>query len=503
MIATKRIRAALASMLVYLLAFGCANAGSAPSRPRNAATPTAPGTPSGAAGADVARYFPKTWTVYAANPEHNAAFDLPEGAPEALVKGVSWQFAEARALPLDGGPRDEDVLGFLAAAVKTTQTIGNAVGVTAADGKIFVESDWFKVYALDAVTGRKIWEADTINQNMGNPVVADGLVFVGSGDTGFSFDNTMKYKNGKRVSRGLGFAAVYAFDENTGKKVWVFPTKGEDMPSVVYLNGKVYFGNGDGHVYCLDAKTGKQLWATDVGGFASMSSANYWHDPDTGQDLIFVGFTDPNYLYAIDAADGHVVWKATIPGVFNTGMGDNSPLVDSQKGIVFQDAVVDFRAQDRTSDLAMFAVDARTGRVLWITKLGRGPSPPAYKAAIAMLHDGVVYVGNPANGYLTALDELTGKVLWRTDLGTMTWRGKTMHIQNRGGPTYYKGILYQAAGPYVFALDPKDGRILSKYQAGGRFGIVNPVIVGGTMYLGNSWNWVMAIPLSRIYPGGR
>jgi hypothetical protein len=85
----------------------------------------------------------------------------------------------------------------------------------------------------------------------------------------------------------------------------------------------------------------------------------------------------------------------------------------------------------------------------------------------------------------------------------MVWKGKTMHIQNRGGPTYYKGLLYQAAGPYIFVLDSQDGRILTKYQAGGRFGIVNSVIVGGTMYLGNSWNWVMAIPLSAIYPGAK
>jgi outer membrane protein assembly factor BamB len=496
---------ALALAVLCLAVYGCSSGrGAVPSQRQAApASKAAPAAPSGPTGADVDNYFPKTWPVYGSNPQHNAAFGLPAGAPDVLVKGVAWKFREARGLPLDGGPRDENVLGFLAASVKTTQSIGNAVGVTAADGKIFAESDWFKVYALDAVTGKELWQADTINQNMGNPVVADGLVFVGSGDTGFSFANAMKYRAGKRVSRGMGFAAVYALDENTGRKAWVFPTKGEDMPSVVYLNGRIYFGNGDGHIYCLDARTGKKLWATDVGGFDSMSSANYWHDPDTGQDLIFAGFTDPNELYAVDAKDGHVVWKATIPGVFNTGMGDNSPMVDSEKGIVFQDSVVQFDARNRTSGLAIFAVDARTGKVLWTSELGRGASPPAYKAAISMLHNGVVYVGNPANGHLTALDESTGRVIWRTDLGTVVWKGKTMGIQNRGGPTYYKGLIYQAAGPYIFVVDPKDGHILAKYPAGGRFGIVNPVIVGGTMYLGNSWNWVEAIPLPTIYPGAR
>ena len=30
--------------------------------------------------------------------------------------------------------------------------------------------------------------------------------------------------------------------------------------------------------------------------------------------------------------------------------------------------------------------------------------------------------------------------------------------------------------------------------------IVNPVIVGGTIYLGNSWDWVIALPVSEVNP---
>ena len=252
-------------------------------------------------------------------------------------------------------------------------------------------------------------------------------------------------------------------------------------------------------MYALDAKTGKPAWITSVGGFDSMSSANYWHDPATGRDLVLAGFSDPNYLYAFDAATGQVAWKSTIPNVFNTGMGDNSPTVDSRTGIVLQDSVVEYDKATGTSDLALFATDAHTGQVLWETKLGRGPSPLAYKAAISMGHDGVVYLGNPATGHEYAVDEKTGKIPWETTLGTYTWRGTSYQIQNRGGPTYYDGVLYQAAGAYIFAIDPSNGHILSRYTEGGRYGIVNPVIVGGTMYLGASYNWVHAIPLSRIY----
>lgn len=453
-----------------------------------------------AAGPGAAAVFPHTWTNYAGNQERNAAFSVPASAPTPLKQGVSWKFAEMGALPLGSGPYDENVLGYLPASVKTTQMLGNAVGVTALDGRIYAESDMNTVYALDAMTGHKIWQASTNNAAMGNPVAGDGLVFVGSGDTGFSFASVMRYAAGAPgVTRGMGWAGVYAFNAKTGKKVWQYDTKGEDMPSLSYLNGNVYIGNGDGHMYALDAKTGKPAWITDVGGFDSMSSANYWHDPATGRDLVFAGFSAPSYLYAFDAATGQVVWKSTIPNVFNTGMGDNSPTVDSRTGIVLQDSVVEYDKATGTSDLALFATDAHTGQVLWETKLGRGPSPLAYKAAISMVHDGVVYLGNPATGHEYAVDEKTGKIQWETNLGTYTWRGTSYQIQNRGGPTYYDGVLYQAAGAYIFAIDPSNGHILSRYTEGGRYGIVNPVIVGGTMYLGDSYNWVHAIPLSRIY----
>lgn len=445
--------------------------------------------------------FPRTWNSYAGNQQRNAAFSVPASAPTALKRGVSWQFAESGALPLNGGPYDENVLGYLPASVKTTQMLGTAVGVTASAGRIYAESDMNTVYALNAMTGAKIWQSSTVNAAMGDPVTGDGLVFAGAGDTGFSFKSMLEYANGAPgVTRGMGFAAVYAFDENTGRQVWKFDTKGEDMPSVSYLDGKVYIGNGDGHMYALDAKTGQPAWITSVGGFDSMSSTNYWRDPATGQDLVFAGFSDPNFLYAFDAQTGKVVWKSTVPGVWNTGMGDNSPTVDPAAGIVLQDSVVDYSKAGGTSDLALFATDARTGKVLWDTKLGRGPSPLAYKAAIAMVHDGTVYVGNPATGFMYAVNEKTGQVKWSTDLGSYTWNGTSYHIQDRGGPTLYRGVLYEAAGAYVFALNPSSGHILTRYDAGGRYGIVNPVIVGGTMYLGNSYNWVQAIPLSRIYP---
>ena len=162
------------------------------------------------------------------------------------------------------------MLGPRSAPVKTTQFLGNAVGVTVVGDTVFAESDAeVFVYALDVVTGTLRWRARVDNAAMGNPIVVDGRVFVGSGDTGFAFSQVMRAmadETGPLV-RGLSWAGVYAFDAKDGKQLWRFGTRGENMPSQCYSDGALYFANGDGHFYSLDPATGTANWITDSGGF--------------------------------------------------------------------------------------------------------------------------------------------------------------------------------------------------------------------------------------------
>ena len=60
--------------------------------------------------------------------------------------------------------------------------------------------------------------------------------------------------------------------------------------------------------------------------------------------------------------------------------------------------------------------------------------------------------------------------------------------------------IYLDRAPSVVSIDPKDGKLIGQKHIGSRFGIVNSVIVGGTIYLGNSWDWVIAVPVSEVNP---
>ncbi len=457
----------------------------------------APALPSGKALVG----FPQTWTTYAGGQSHNAVFKSPSNAPQWEKNGVSWQYAEMAAVPLQASFPDTANLGLRGAPVKMTQDLGNAVGVTAANGIIYAESDDFHLYALSARTGKQLWTAGpTVNSLMGNPIVGQGLVYVTAGDTGFPFSQVLKYElsgGTQALVRGLMYSAIYAYNAQTGRLVWRQDFHGNAMPSPVLVGNTVYEATGGGNLWAMNAQTGQVLWKTSLGGFDSMSSANFWTNPVTGVTEIIVGTSDANHLVAVDAATGKILWtQPTTLKIFNTGMGDNSPTVDAIQGIVIQDSVVNFNQATKTCNLAVYAMDASTGQVLWSTDLGVGSAPPAYKAGVTMVKNGVVYVGSPVTSALYALSESTGKILW-----SFSFKGAGPAGAGRGNAVYAYGTLWVAAGPTIYALNPTTGQELGSYSPGGRFGIVNPVIVGGTMYLDNSYDWVQAIPLTKIYPG--
>lgn len=326
---------------------------------------------------------------------------------------------------------------------------------------------------------------------MGDPIVAANRVFAGVGDTGFSFSQVLKAEGGKKsgLVRGLSWSAVYAFDAKTGRQIWRYPTHGEDMPSQCYDRATVFFGNGDGHVYALDAADGKPRWITATGGFDSMSSCTIYHG------MVIAGFTDPNNLVAVDERSGRVVWRTTFPHVANTGMGDNSPTIDPQHDQVIQVAASEAQTSSprATVNTTVLGIAASDGRIKWRTHLGRGPTPPAYKAGVAMVHDGVVYVSSPVTSKIYAIDGATGHIRWASAIPHIYAPGL-----GRGASAFLDGRLYQTTGSYIYVWDASSGRLLHAKAIGGRFGITNPVIVGRTLFAANSWGWIIAVPLDSI-----
>jgi outer membrane protein assembly factor BamB len=179
-------------------------------------------------------------------------------------------------------------------------------------------------------------------------------------DTGEEIDSSAAYGYGM-VFIGANDGHVYAFDAKTGRLAWrasSFSRFGRReyfyaTPTVAY--GRVYIGNTDGTLYVYGAKTGHLLWAQPAGTYV-YSAAAVW------RNRVFVGTYD-GFLRAYNAATGDPIWKWEAPGKIH-----GAPTV--MAGLVyFATATTGANAHPsryvKRGPRGIYAVDARTGKLVW------------------------------------------------------------------------------------------------------------------------------------------
>jgi PQQ-dependent dehydrogenase (methanol/ethanol family) len=188
--------------------------------------------------------------------------------------------------------------------------------------------------------------------------------------------------------------------------------------------------------------------------------------PIVAENTMFVVTPFPNVVFAFDLAKPGFPLKWTF---------DPKPQPSAQ-GIACCDTVnrgaayADGRVIINTLDNQTIAIDAKTGKELWRTKLGEIKLGETMTMAPQIVK-GKVIVGNSGGemgvrGWLTALDAATGKVIWRAyatgpdkdvligpnfkphypsdqgkDLGVKTWPGEAWKI---GGGTSWGFVSYDA-----------------------------------------------------------
>lgn len=127
------------------------------------------------------------------------------------------------------------------------------------DGVIYVTTAWSKVYALDAKTGKLLWNYDP---QVPGEFGARGCCDVGNRGAAI-YDGKLYF--------GAFDGRLIALDIKTGKPVWSVVTVDQSKTYTItgaprIVKGKVLIGNGGaelgarGYVTAYDAQTGKQVW---------------------------------------------------------------------------------------------------------------------------------------------------------------------------------------------------------------------------------------------------
>lgn len=371
------------------------------------------------------------------------------------------------------------------------ETGGSVVSAPAVvNGVVYAGSMDGCVYALNAASGQLIWSFAADNQVMSEPLVADGNVFVTSGNKVFVVTST-------GLIRGSGANTLYVLNAQTGAEIGSVPLVGTGMPTPVYSNGVVYEATGGQEFYAVSATTGQLLWQLPDGVYASMSS------PIVVGNTVILGGADPYELLGINDQTHTIAWTVPLPKA-SGGVDDLSPTASGN--------VVYAQVPEGTvfPHIIEFAVDATTGQILWQTTLGvdyhnllqralRQGYVAAYdgeEVGIATVVGNHLYVGTPGIPDLWELDAQTGAVIWR----------KALPEAVRSSPTIVGTTLYAVGRNRLLVLNATTGQLLksSHYNdfVEGSGAMIecttaSPEVIGQTLFLEGGYNGysVIATPL--------
>jgi len=365
----------------------------------------------------------------------------------------------------------------------------------AVNGVLYFTGSYATVYAVDADSGRLRWKYDPQIWKH-NPAKLR---------YSFAINRGAAYADGRVIAAALD-GRLFALEATTGKLLWNVQTVPAESPQIVSgapraFKGKVVIGNNGadfgarGYVTAYDAATGKQLWRfyTAPGspeenkGDPAMERAaatwtgEYWKTGTGG--AVWDNLTYDAELNRVYIGTGNAgPWD---PAVRSPQGGDNlytSSIValDADTGkyvwhyqINPRDAW-DYDATEQMT-LAHLSIDGRSRKVL---------------------------MQAPKNGFFYVIDRATGRVISAAKLGKVTWAERI--DLDTGRPVEAKGIRYESGETTIWpsplgahnwqsmSYSTRTGLVYLPYmQMGASFARANG---GAATYSGLSIHQVMTDP---------
>ncbi|HET9097465.1 MAG TPA: PQQ-binding-like beta-propeller repeat protein [Candidatus Baltobacteraceae bacterium] len=349
------------------------------------------------------------------------------------------------------------------------------------NGTVFVGTNAGTFYAIRAKDGHVLWKHHVANALMSAPLLYRGCVIVGEGNAGTPFP-----KGGKPVHVGTGQSALIAFDERSGKIRWRTPLRGSGMPTPAIVAGVLVHHDGSGRITGMDPMTGRLLFERNVHTVASMSAAL-----PIGRTRFVTSGALHNAVLKVDARTGAVIWRSNPFPQHASGVGD-CPLASDGKRVFGEYVVPTSGSRMHIGDNVRqhaYALDVRTGTLLWDAALEIGPLPINNEAGIPVVKDGVVYIGGAAAPWANALDAKTGRLIWRTKI----------YGPVKGAFVVKNGVAYLGdLGGFLWALDARTGAKIGVKPMPTSFNVGSPIIAGKTLVIGSFTGSVYAVPLQAI-----
>jgi outer membrane protein assembly factor BamB len=275
------------------------------------------------------------------------------------------------------------------------------------DGNVYVASTDAYVYSLNlnGASNWKWGPAYSGGVFESTPLVRNGALYIGDlGGWAYSIDASSGILNwewisyagygniGSSMSMNDSATTVYvstlggtvsALTPATGSLKWTTISIGTAINSRPVLSGNAIYVGGDTRLYAFDAQTGTKLWNTTTPGGVSLYGC-----PAVSNGKVIVG-GDDGILYSINTADGSLNWSVPLNGGISS-----SPIVTG--GVIYIAALASVYAVDENSGSTVWK-NTQIGTGAQVASLYSGPTVSADHVYAATVY-GSVYCLDKASG---------------------------------------------------------------------------------------------------------
>lgn len=306
---------------------------------------------------------------------HNSSASFkPQKPPKPKAKTVNWPIfglnpARTRYLPAKGiKPPFRKLWRYTGRPLLEFPPI--YVG-----GKLYAVNNNGTAFALDADSGKVLWERSIGRLNASSPAYYKHRLYI--------------------VNLVPGH--IVKLDAKTGKTVWKRPLPGRAESSPVVIDRTVYFGCENGELFALSTISGNVRWATSLGGPIKSAPAYYG-------GTLYVGDYG-GYMNAVDAKTGKIKWQS---GSLGPGFGASGQFYSTP-------AVAFGRVYAGNNDDRVYSFDIEDGTLAWSYSTG-GYAYSGPTVSTTRHSPPTVYIGS-FDGNVYALDAKDGSVRWSRSAG--------------------------------------------------------------------------------------
>ncbi len=315
-----------------------------------------------------------------------------------------------------------------------------------AEGRVYTVDAQNEVTALNAKTGKTVWTTDITPEDID-----------GGSSGGLAYDNG-------RIFVSTGFAQMVALDAASGKVIWRQALSGPMRGAPTVFGGRIFVITVDNQTHCLAADDGRVLWSQQ--GTTEQAALLAGNSPAVDGNVVVVPYSSGE-VYALRAENGAVLWQDSLTTLSRTQGAarltdiGGRPIID--RGRVYAVSHADM----------LVSIDLRSGRRIWERDIGGIQSP-------WIAGDYLYLITN--NNEAIAVEAKTGKIVWITQL--KTWKdseAKTGRIVWAGPVLANDRLIFGSSHGYLLTLSPYTGEVLGTLEASAGV-TIQPAIAGGTIY---------------------